>query len=190
MTLAALLLLASAASASAASFEERTAACLACHGPHGHSQIPETPSIGGQPSFFVVAQLFLFRRGARSNVAMTEVARTLTDDDLRTFGEWVSKLPPPPPPPGPPDPERLARGRALATQRPCASCHNPDFSGRDQMPRLAHQREEYLLTAMRGYRRGTRIGYGGAMAEELVGLTDTDLQDLAHFLAHLPPPPR
>ena len=189
-TLTALLLLASAAPAAAASFEERTATCLACHGPNGHSQIPETPSIGGQPAFFVVAQLFLFRRGARSNTAMSEVARTLTDDDLRAFAEWISKLPPPAPPPTPPDPERLARGRALAAQRPCASCHNPDFSGRDQMPRLAYQREEYLLTAMRGYRRGTRIGYGGAMAEELVGLTDADLQDLAHFLAHLPPSSR
>ena len=103
-TLTALLLLASAAPVAAASFEERTTTCLACHGPNGHSQIPETPSIGGQPAFFVVAQLFLFRRGARSNTGMSEVARTLTDDDLRTFAEWISKLPPPAPPPTPPDP--------------------------------------------------------------------------------------
>jgi cytochrome c553 len=117
---------------------------------------------------------------------MTEIARTLTDDDLRAFGDWVSRLPPPPPPAEAPDPPRLARGRALATQRPCGSCHNPDFSGREQMPRLAHQREEYLLRSMREYRSGARIGYGGAMAEELHGLSDGDLQDLAHFLAHGP----
>jgi cytochrome c553 len=146
--------------------------------------IPETPSIGGQPSFFVVAQLFLFRRGARGNSSMAEVAKPMTDDDLRAFGEWVSKLPPPAPPVEPPEPARLGRGRALTQQRPCATCHNPDFSGREQMPRLAHQREDYLLKAMREYQRGARVGYGAAMTEELHGLSDADLQALAHFLTH------
>jgi cytochrome c553 len=181
-------LLTAAPPALAASFDERAAACLACHGPNGQSLIPETPSIGGQPFFFVVAQLFLFRRGGRSNPVMTEVAKPLTDADLRAFGEWVSKLPPPPPPTGTPDARSLERGRALAQRRPCASCHNPDFSGREQMPRLAHQREDYLLKSMREYQRGTRIGYGAAMTEELHGLSDGDLQDLAHFFAHLPRP--
>jgi cytochrome c553 len=177
-------LLALAAPARGATFEERTAACLACHGANGQSMIPETPSIGGQPSFFVVAQLFLFRRGARGSSAMAEIARPMTDDDLRAFAEWTSKLPPPAPPAEPPDAERLARGRALAQQRPCTTCHNPDFSGREQMPRLAHQREDYLLKAMREYQRGTRVGYGAAMTEELHGLSDADLQSLAHVLAH------
>jgi cytochrome c553 len=183
--LAAFLLLAPAGAARAASFEERTAACLTCHGPSGQSQTPDTPSIGGQPAFFVVAQLFLFRRGARTNQQMTEVARTLTDDDLRAFAAWVATLPPPARPAGAADAPRLARGRALARQRPCGTCHNPDFSGREQMPRLAHQREEYLLRAMREYHSGARVGYAGAMASELHGLSDQDLQDLAHYFAHL-----
>ena len=186
MALAALLLLAPAAAARAASFEERTALCLACHGPGGQSLIPDTPSIGGQPFFFVVAQLFLFRRGGRANAAMSEVAKPMTDDDLRAFGEWAAKLPPPRPPQGPADAARIQRGAALVLKRPCTSCHNPDFSGREQMPRLAHQREEYLLRAMREYKSGARIGYGSSMTEELVGLSDDDLQDLAYFLANLP----
>ena len=184
--LAALLLLAPAALALAATFEERTALCLTCHGQGGQSLIPETPSIGGQPFFFAVAQLFLFRRGGRASAAMSEVAKPMTDDDLRAFGEWVSRLPPPMPPSEPADPVRLKRGALLVQQRPCTSCHNPDFSGREQMPRLAHQREEYLLRAMREYKSGARIGYGSSMSEELVGLSDADLQDLAYFLANLP----
>ena len=116
---------------------------------------------------------------------MTEVARAMTDDDLRAFSAWVASLPPPAAPAGAPDAQRMARGRTLTQQRPCGTCHNPDFSGREQMPRLAHQREEYLLRAMREYQKGTRIGYGGAMAEELHGLSDDDLRALAHYFAHL-----
>ena len=184
-----LAVLALAPLAHAATFEERAAACLACHGPKGQSATPLTPSIGGQPAFFVIAQLFLFRRGGRADPVMTAVAQPLTDDDLRTFGEWVSRLPPPAPPAEPPDGERAARAVALLRRHPCAACHNADFSGREQIPRLAHQREDYLLKVMREYRSGARVGYGGAMAQELVGLSDADLADLAHFLAHFPPAP-
>lgn len=54
------------------------------------------------------------------------------------------------------------------------------------MPRLANQREDYLLKALRDYKKGTRIGYGNAAMPELVSqLSDAQLQDLAHFLHHL-----
>jgi cytochrome c553 len=116
---------------------------------------------------------------------MDAFARGLTDDDLRAFGALIAKLPPPAAPAGPPDAARFGRGRALAGERKCAFCHNPDFSGREQMPRLANQREDYLVKALRDYRSGDRIGYGNAaMAETVAGLADGDLQDLAHFLAH------
>lgn len=176
-------LLALAAPVHAASLEERLAACLDCHDEPARG---EMPSLGAQPAFFVIAQLFLFREGRRDDAAMTAVARGLTNDDLRAFAAAIARLPPPGPPRDPPDGARVARGAALARRERCAFCHNPDFSGREQMPRLANQREDYLLKAMREYKRGARIGYGAAMTQELATLSDADLRDLAHFLAHLP----
>jgi cytochrome c553 len=132
----------------------------------------------------VVAQLFLFREGRRDNPAMIAAAKGLTNDDLMAFAERVTKLPLPPPSEDPADPARFARGRTLTLRHPCGVCHNPDFSGREQMPRLANQREDYLLKAMREYKSGARLGYGGAMSQELAGLSDQDLIDLAHFLSH------
>jgi cytochrome c553 len=174
--------------AHAQTFEARLAACLACHGADGASRIPGTPSLGGQPAFFLITQLFLFREGRRDNEAMTAAATPLTNDDLRAFADAVAKLPPPSPPVTPPDPARFARGRAQAGRRFCGACHGADYSGREQVPRLANQREEYLLAVMRGFKAGTRIGYGPAMSEALFGLADEDLLDIAHYLAHLPRP--
>ena len=182
--LAALIVLAAASGALAASLEERIAVCLACHGAGGISQTPDTPSLAGQPQFFTVAQLFLFRDGRRDSAAMTAAAKDLTNDDLRALSDYLAKLAPPSPPSEPADPEQVARGRALATQHHCTVCHNPDFSGREQMPRLANQREDYLLRTMRAYRSGARIGYAGAMAVELRELSDSDLIALAHYLSH------
>lgn len=57
------------------------------------------------------------------------------------------------------------------------------------MPRLAHQREDYLLKALRDYKSGARIPYGRGM-EDVMTLSDAEFSDLAHYLAHLPAPPQ
>ncbi|MEZ5603711.1 MAG: c-type cytochrome [Burkholderiaceae bacterium] len=176
-----------AALAAPSPFEQRFATCLACHGASGQSQTPLTPSLGGQPAFFAMTQLFLLRDGRRGEPVMIEQAKGMSNDDLRAFADAISKLPPPPPPTDKADPLRFERGRALAAQHRCGVCHNPDFSGREQMPRLANQREDYLLKAMREFASGKRLGYGAAMTQELSGLSDADLADLAHFFAHQPP---
>ena len=146
-----------------------------------------TPSLGGQPSFFVVAQLFLLRDGRRgkSPTPMDAYAKGLTDADLQSLAAVFEKQKPPAPPAQAPERARFERGRRLAEGRNCRNCHNPDYSGRSQMPRLANQREDYLLKALRDYRSGRRIGYGSAsMPEEVAGLGDNDLADLAHYLSH------
>lgn len=183
--IAAALLFLAAPSAFAQAVAQRIELCYVCHGRNGHSQTPLTPSLGGQPSFFVVAQLFLFRDGRRGNVpqGMADAAKPLTNDDLRAFGDYIAQLPPPAPPAGKVDTARAVRGAALAREHHCAACHNPDYSGREQMPRLAHQREDYLLKALRDYKSGARIPYGRGMEEVAAVLSDADFADLAHFLA-------
>jgi cytochrome c553 len=44
---------------------------------------------------------------------------------------------------------------------------------------------------LRDYKSGTRVGYGNAVMPETVsGLSDADLADVAHFLAHVRVPKR
>jgi cytochrome c553 len=85
------------------------------------------------------------------------------------------------------DGARYKHGAELAQQRHCASCHNPDYSGREQMPRLAGQRETYTVKALQDYRSGARVGTQAAMAEAVRGLGDADFAALAHYLAHFRP---
>ena len=161
--------------------------CASCHGEGGVSYNADTPSLAGQPSFYAITQLFLFRAGRRSNASMTEVAKPMSDADLRAFSELIGRLPAAPPgAPGPADPARMRRGAALAERHRCASCHGDDFAGAKQVPRLAGQREDYLARSLAEFRAGTRIGYTPAMNETLVGLGPAELDDLAHYLAHWP----
>ena len=48
--------------------------CSSCHGADGVSTTPLVPSLAGQPSFYAITQLFLFRQGRRQNALMSAVA--------------------------------------------------------------------------------------------------------------------
>jgi cytochrome c553 len=163
--------------------------CEPCHGERGQGSRTAAPALAGQPSFYAITQLFLFRGGRRANPEMTAVARDFSDDDLRGFADAIGRLPAP----GvgavldaarpEADSQRWSRGRQLALAFHCNACHGPAFEGGKQTPRLAGQREDYLLRALVEFRAGKRLGYTNAMAEALVGLDPTQLADLAFYLA-------
>lgn len=173
------------------SYAQRFAAlCAACHGANGRIETPLTPVLAGQPSLYVITQLYLFREGRRGNEAMTAVAKTLTDDDLRGFSDFIATLPPvpPPPPATPPDPSRMARGQALAEQHKCIFCHGAGLGGGEQVPRIGGQHEDYLQVSLRGFHSGSRPGYTQAMSEAVSTIAEEDLDTLAYFAARFTGP--
>ena len=174
-----------ASSANAETIEQRAAPCFACHGERGQSETENIPSLGGQQAPYALIQLFMFREKLRLFEPMNEMAKPLSDDDLRAFSDFIATLPKPQPPADAGDPARMQRAQALAQQNRCNACHNPDFSGKDNVPRLADQREDYLARTMREYKDNSRHGYDGTMAEVLQPVTVEQIADLAYYIAHL-----
>ena len=170
----------------AAALAEHMAPCLACHGANGRSEIVEVPSLGGQPAPYLLIQLYLFREKQRVAEIMNDMTLDFTDEDLRAFADAIAKLPPPQPPQPPtdvPDAARLQNGRALIGQHRCNTCHNLDLTGRENIPRIADQREDYLVKTLRDYKSNARQGYDGVMAEVLAPISDAQILDLAYYLA-------
>jgi cytochrome c553 len=184
--IAALTLLAVPASGGAQSLAERIETCAGCHGVDGRSALADTPSLAGQPADYLTVQLFLFRENLRPGTVMTPFAHGLSDAELQQLAEHFAAFEAAPPPTDP-DPQPYARGAAIASEHRCGSCHLGDFSGRDQVPRLAGQREDYLAKALREYQSGERPGYEPTMAEVMAPIPASAIVDLAHFLAHFDP---
>ena len=158
------------------------AACGACHGEDGVSKLENIPSLAGQPAFFVMNQLFLMREGVRKVEAMAVLVKPLKDDDLNALAKYFSSMPPKPSGEAI-DPELVKRGDALATKLRCASCHLNGLVGTEQMPRLARQRVDYLVYAMKALRDDKRPGADTIMTATLVGVSDADIRALAHYAA-------
>jgi cytochrome c553 len=179
----ALVLMAGVSSALADDLAERAAACLSCHGDGGQSYQTETPSLGAQPAPFVLIQLYLFREKQRQVEPMTQAAQSLSDDDLRGLSGMIAKLPAPKPPEESIDAARIEHAWSLVRKHHCLFCHSSDFSGHQNVPRLAGQREDYLLKALRDFKSNTRPGYDASMAEVVQPISDAELADLAYLMA-------
>ncbi|WP_179106949.1 c-type cytochrome [Variovorax sp. KK3] len=179
------------AAAPGAAYAQRFAQlCAACHGANGRSEMPNTPALSGQHSFYAITQLFLFREGRRSNEAMSAIAKGMKDEDLRGFSDFIATLPAVPPPPAtPPDAARMTRGKALALEHKCVFCHGADFSGGQQVPRIGGQREDYLKMTLQEFKSAKRVGYTMAMAEAVGRIPGEDLDTLAYYLARFPGTP-
>jgi len=177
--------LSGAASVSATDVSEKLTACFACHGPNGQSEVEDVPSIAAQVPAYLLIQLVMFRDKLRVSDAMNEAAKDLSDGDIQSLADALAALPPRTPLPDPVDQAGFERTRALTRQNHCDVCHRSDFSGQQTVPRLAGQREDYLLKTLRDYKSGARRAYEPIMIEQVQPLDDAQLVDISYYLAHI-----
>jgi cytochrome c553 len=163
-------------------WRERIDQCGACHGEDGNSRLEKIPSLAGQPAFFLTNQLILMREGVRRVEAMAPFVKDLIDPEIEALAAYYAGLEPKPSG-EPPDPTLVKRGAELSVALRCGSCHQPDLSGQDQMPRLAKQRIDYLIEALKTFRDNTRSGADTMMSAVVYGVSDADLAALAHYAA-------
>jgi cytochrome c553 len=161
------------------------AACLACHGENGQSRTPEVPSLGAQSEYYVTIQLVMFRDKLRAVDIMNDVLAGVSDDAVRELARFISGLPAPEAVHDAADPARIERAQVVARKNHCIVCHKPDFSGGNNVPRLAGQREDYLVKALRGYKDNSRRGYDASMADVIEPLDDAQILDMAYYLARV-----
>lgn len=156
--------------------------CAACHGERGVSALAGTPSLAAQPKVFTETQLVLIREGLRDVPAMKGVLDGLSDETLTALAGHFAAQPAPAAAPVTRAAEAAA-GAALAQRMLCGTCHLSKYEGQQQVPRLAGQREDYLLATMKQLRDDPGPGRDTIMAATLRGLGDGDLAALAHHLA-------
>ncbi len=162
----------------------KAAPCGACHGPDGNATIPGTPSLAGQPTFFTHWQLIKFRDGRRKNEPMRPFVDALTDADLGDLAAFYAAQKATRRP-AQLDPQKIEDGKKAAALYHCTSCHKPDLSGNQQVPRLAGQDLDYLRKMIRGFKEKTASDLDGTMTMSAQPLREDDIEILAQYAASL-----
>lgn len=78
---------------------------------------------------------------------------------------------------------------SMAPWEVCALCHGANgISATAKFPKLAGQKESYLIKQITHFSSGARTNDGGQMQTMVTEVAPEDLSGIASYFAHLPPP--
>ena len=165
--------------------EGKAAVCAGCHGPKGHSAVPDNPILAAQHRDYLISALKGYMNGTRDYGIMKTMAERLSAADIKDIAAYYAAQPPS-------QSQAKAVGDAAAGESKtavCASCHG---SGGHSLipinPNLAGQHATYLAKALRDYQSGAR---NNSLMTAMVGaLSDQDIEDIAAYYAAQTPRPR
>lgn len=164
-------------------FNAKLLVCESCHGPNGMSKTPTIPVITGQREDYILKQLHDFRGGERTAEVMKWMSETMTEAEQAAAATYFSKKA---------WPAKSATAAAAAPPRGvavCQACHQENFLGAVQAegmsaPRLAGQRYDYLVDAMRRFAEGERKN-NVTMMQLMAGISAADREAMARYLSGL-----
>ncbi len=164
--------------------KQKAAACAACHGADGNSPAGAFPTLAGQNARYIYLQLRDYKEGRRKNPLMSPVASGLEKKDMQDLAAYFAsqkqtrtdfK----------PDLARVKAGAAKAEESLCAMCHLGGMAGQNEVPRLAGQHPEYILTQLKNFKARERTNDAGNMTSLAQTLSEEDMTNLAHWIHSL-----
>jgi len=158
--------------------------CSTCHGQGGNSTITINPILAGQTSRYLYLQLKDYKEGRRKDPLMNAMAANLSKEDMRALADYFAAQKAKPNGFNAED-AKAAKGKAVADAALCTMCHLGGFSGQNEIPRAAGQHYDYLVKQLRDFRARTRTNDAGNMTSVARGLSDEDIDNLAHYMAGL-----
>jgi cytochrome c553 len=76
----------------AAAGQAKSASCAGCHGANGISSNDLWPNLAGQKATYLSKQIKAFRDGQRNDPMMSNMVKTLTDQDADDLAAYYSGL--------------------------------------------------------------------------------------------------
>ena len=180
------------AAGSADAGQAKSAVCAACHGVDGNSANPEWPSLAGQHSGYLAAQIEAFKDQSRQNPLMSAQAASLSEEDAQDLAAFysgqvlTSK-----------EAESSAVNRGQKLYRggdpdrgisACIACHGPNGLGNPMSgyPVIASQHSVYLASQLRLYASGERRSDPNQMMRSIArNMTEEDIKAVSSYIQGL-----
>lgn len=156
------------------SIKALTQTCVACHGQNGVALHNEWPSLAGQKSGYLLAQLRAFKSGTRQNALMANQLNNFNDDDLKAIAQYYASLP------FVKEPADNINHAGENVRANCIACHGrKGKTVNDTWPNLAGQNKDYLFKQLKDFSSKTRESMiMNVIASEL---TEQQMKDVAQY---------
>jgi cytochrome c553 len=164
--------------------EAKAQTCAACHGPNGNSTDPQYPKLAGQTARYLYLELKDFKEGRRHDPQMEPMAKGLSPEDMLALADYYSKQTSAPT--GfKADAAKVNAGAKKADEVLCTMCHSGGFSGQNEIPRVAGQHYAYVKKQLNDFKTRNRTNDAGNMTSVASTLSETDIENLAQYIANL-----
>lgn len=67
-------------------------ACVSCHGADGIALFRNAPNLAGETNIYIDTQLKAFKRGKRHHEIMSQIAATLSSEEIRSAADWYAAV--------------------------------------------------------------------------------------------------
>jgi cytochrome c553 len=158
--------------------------CAPCHGEDGNAVLPIYPNLASQSWRYIYIQLKDFKEGRRHNNTMSPLAGSMSREDMINIANYFAAQTVKPNP-FVPDEAKVMLGKAKADETLCSMCHLGGFAGQNEIPRVAGQQYDYVMEQLRNFKSRTRTNDAGNMTSVAQTLSETDMENLAHYIVSL-----
>jgi len=161
--------------------EELVQTCGVCHGKDGNSTHANIPSLAAQNPRYIVEQILAFQDRQRASNIMHLNAKQIAAASMPALALYFSNLP-----------RRVttkvdedkAKAGEQLYQALCANCHGTDGTGSNETyANIRAQRTDYLISTLRRFQGSGIQRHSHEMSIATRGLTDAEIQSLAHYIA-------
>jgi cytochrome c553 len=170
------------------------AACLTCHGPAAEAAaLPPgplaIPRVSGQHVEYLAKQLREYKAGKRKSDLMVPMLAKISNGQLRELAAHLANQTPARP--AAQSSPLVERGRALYEQGnpavpACVGCHLANGVGAPRYPRLAGQRQAYVVQQLLNFKQGARTNdRAHVMRSIAANLSEDEMMAIAEYLASL-----
>ena len=129
-------------------------------------------------------QLKDYKEGRRSHPIMTPMASNLSRAEMVNVANYFASFPLKPN--GfVANEAKVKLGKAKADETLCTMCHMGGFSGQNEIPRVAGQQYDYVVEQLRNFKARTRTNDAGNMTSVAQTLSDTDIENLGHYISSI-----
>ncbi len=170
------------------------AACITCHGSGAEAGpqaagVPPIPRVSGQHVEYLAKQLREYKAAKRKSDLMVPMLAKISNQQLEELAAHLaSQAPVQPTAQSSP---LVERGRALYEQGnaavpACVGCHLPNGVGAPSYPRLAGQRQAYVVQQLLNFKQGARTNDRARVMRNIAAnLSEEEMTAIAEYLASL-----
>lgn len=164
--------------------------CVACHANDGSRGIPANPILQGQHFEYLFKQLVDFKEGQRDAAPMKDIAKNLSEEDMRNVAYFYStkqaKLGAAKNKDFAELGQKIYRGGVLDKSIPaCAGCHGASGAGIPaQYPKIAGQNTDYIAAQLKKFRLDTRKN-SAPMTAIAQKMSDKEIDAVSDYISGL-----